>query len=178
MTKYIYFILLFYTTNIFAHPHTFIEIYPTIDVNNDKISNIHFKWKLDEMTSSMLIMEFDVNGNGKIDKKENMFIYLDYFVSLSDYNFYTDIKINDKIQKFPKPKNFKATIENFKICYSFDIEKDYYIKDLKIDFGDEDFFVAPILKKEFTKIIGATPKITELDNDFYFGYRLELIGDK
>ena len=175
--KYIYLILL-YTASLWGHPHTFIEIYPTIKVENNQITNIHFKWKLDEMTSSMLIMEFDTNNNGKIDKKENIFIYLNYFTALSDYNFYTDIKINDKIQKFPKPKNFKATIENFKICYSFDISLKTSINNLKIDFGDEDFFIAPILKKEFLNIIGATPKITELDNDFYFGYRLELIKGK
>ncbi|MCK5293717.1 MAG: DUF1007 family protein, partial [Arcobacteraceae bacterium] len=113
-------------------------------------------------------------SDGKIDKKENSFIYTTYFITLSDYNFYTDIKIKDKIQTFPKPKNFKATIENNKICYSFDIDKNYNIKDLKFDFGDEDFYVATILKKEFIKIVGATPKVSELDNDFYFGYRLEL----
>ncbi len=160
--------------SLFAHPHTFIEIYPTIEVKNNKTTNIHFKWKMDEMTSSMLIMEFDANGNGKIDKEENTYIYFNYFIRLGDYNFYTDIKINDKIQKSTRPKNFKATIENFKICYSFDIKENYNIKDLKIDFGDTDFFIAPILKKEFTKTTGATAKITELDNDFYFGYRLEL----
>ncbi len=175
--KYLYFILL-YSISLFGHPHTFIEIYPTIEVKNNQILNIHFKWKLDEMTSSMLIMEFDINNNGKIDKKENLFIYLNYFTALSDYNFYTDIKIDNKIQILPKPKNFKTTIENFKICYSFDIPVDYDISNFKIDFGDEDFFIAPILKKEFTHITGAIPKITELDNDFYFGYRLELTKGK
>ncbi len=175
--KYIYLILL-YTISLWGHPHTFIEIYPTIKVKDNKITKIHFKWKFDEMTSSMLLMEFDANGNGKIDKNENIYIYLNYFIRLGDYNFYTDIKINDKIHNFTKPKNFKATIENFKICYSFDIKENYNIKNLKIDFGDEDFFIAPILKKEFTKITGATAKITELDNDFYFGYRLELTKEK
>jgi ABC-type uncharacterized transport system substrate-binding protein len=138
------------------------------------MTQIHFKWQLDEMTSSMLIMEFDQNGDGKIDKKENFFIYSSYFITLSDYNFYTDIKINNKIQKFPKPKNFKATIENNKICYSFDIDEKYSIKNTKFDFGDPDFFVAMILKKEFVKIQGAKAIVQELDNDFYFGYRLEI----
>ncbi|MCK5111191.1 MAG: DUF1007 family protein [Arcobacteraceae bacterium] len=157
-----------------AHPHTFIEVYPTIKVKNNTTVKINFKWKLDEMTSSMLIMEFDQNGDGKIDKKENKFIYTSYFISLKDYNFYTDIKIKDKTQFFPEPKNFKATIENNKICYSFDIEEKYNIKDTKFDFGDEEFFVAMILKKEFVKVTGADFKVSELDNDFYFGYRLEL----
>ncbi len=162
-------------TYLYSHPHTFMEIYPTIDVKNGQTTNINFIWKLDEMTSSMLIMEFDFNGNGKIDKEENQFIYAEYFKALRDYNFYTDIKINNKIEKFPDPQNFKAFIENNKVCYSFDIKQNYKIKDMKIDFGDQDFFIAPILKKKFLKITGAKAKITELDNDYYFGYRLELM---
>jgi ABC-type uncharacterized transport system substrate-binding protein len=159
---------------LFAHPHTFIEVYPTIEVKNNKTTKIHFKWMLDEMTSSMLIMEFDQDGDGKINKKESFFVYGSYFTSLRDYNFYTDIKVNGKTQIFPKPKNFRATIEKNKICYSFDIEENYSIKDLKFDFGDEDFFVAMILKDKFTNIKGAKAKVSDLDNDFYFGYRLEL----
>ncbi len=161
---------------LFAHPHTFIEVYPNIKVKDNKIIEIHFKWKIDEMTSSMLIMEFDQNGDGKISKKENTFIYNNYFTQLKDYNFYTDIQIKNKVQKFPKTKNFKATIENNKICYSFDVEKIYNSKDTKFNFGDTDFFVAMILKKEFVKVVGAKAKVSELDNDFYFGYKLELIN--
>ncbi len=173
MFRVLLFVILI-TINIFAHPHTFIEVYPTITVKNNKTTNIHFKWKLDEMTSAMLIMEFDQDGDGKINKKENFFVYGSYFVTLRDYNFYTDIRVNGKIQTFPKPKNFKATIENNKICYSFDIEENYSTKDLKFDFGDEDFFVAMILKDTFVKVTGAKSKVIELDNDFYFGYRLEV----
>ncbi len=167
--------ILFLTFNLsFAHPHTFIEVYPTIEVKDNIMTKINFKWKLDEMTSSMLIMEFDQNGDGKIDKKENKFVYDNYFSTLRDMNFYTNLKIKNKIQIFPKPNNFKATIEDNKICYSFNIEGQYNINDIAFEFGDEDFFVAMILKDKFTNIMGAKAKVLELDNDFFFGYRLEV----
>ena len=159
---------------LFAHPHTFIEVYPTIEVKNNKTTKIQFKWQLDEMTSSMLIMEFDQNGDGKLDKSESNFVYENYFIELKKNNFYTDIKVKDKIKSFPNPINFKVTIENNKICYYFEIVESYNSKDLKLDFGDKDFFVAMILKKEFIKTTGVKTKVVELDNDFYFGYRLEL----
>ncbi|MBT3281261.1 MAG: DUF1007 family protein [Campylobacteraceae bacterium] len=174
MIKKIPLMILLYVINLFAHPHTFIEIYPTIEVKNNQTNKINFKWVLDEMTSSMLIMEFDQNSNNKIDEDENIYILDNYFAPLKDYNFYTNIRLNDKIQFFPKTTNFKATIEENRICYYFDIQEKYNIKDVKFDFGDEDFFVAMVLKKEFIEIIGAQAKIIDLDNDFYFGYRLEL----
>ena len=173
MIRY-FFSLIFIISSAFAHPHTFIEVFPTIKVKDNKTQSIHFKWMLDEMTSSVLIIEFDQDGDGKITKKENDYAYENFFITLKDYNFYTDIKSKGKTQVFPKPINFKATIENNKVCYSFDIQTQYDTKDLQFDFGDTDFFVAMVLKKEFTKIDGAKTKVSELDNDFYFGYRLEL----
>ena len=129
---------------------------------------------MDEMTSSMLIMEFDVNTNNKLDPEEQQHVYENYFSSLMDYNFYTDITVKEKIEKFPKPKNFKAFIENNKLCYAFDIDTKLNISETLFDFGDPDFFIAMILKKEFTNIIGASAVVSDLDNDFYFGYKLEL----
>lgn len=174
MINRVVFILLTFTALLYSHPHTFIEVYPKIEIKNGLTTKINFKWKMDEMTSSMLIMEFDQDGDGIINNIENEFVFKNYFLPLGDYNFYTDIKVKDKTEVFPKPINFKVFIENNRICYEFDIKKDFNIKDTKFDFGDSDFFVAMVLKEQFINITGAKPKVIELDNDFYFGYRLEL----
>ena len=44
---------------LFAHSHTFVDIYPTIDSENNNIKTIHFKWSFDVMSSQLLQMEFD-----------------------------------------------------------------------------------------------------------------------
>jgi ABC-type uncharacterized transport system substrate-binding protein len=173
MIKYL-FTLVFAISSAYAHPHTFIEVFPTITVKDNKTQNIHFRWSLDEMTSSMLIVEFDQNADGKLDNQESQYAYENFFSTLKEFNFYTDVVVKDQTEFFPKPINFKASIQDNKICYDFDIEKQYNIKELKFDFGDTEFFVAMVLKEEFTKITGAKAKVSELDNDFYFGYRLEL----
>jgi ABC-type uncharacterized transport system substrate-binding protein len=167
MLKYILFLL---SINLlYAHPHVFIEVHPTIEVKNNKTTKIHFKWKIDEMTSSMLIMQLDTNGNGKIDKNENSVAYSSYFSSLKEQNFYTIMKLKNRVINF-KPTNFKATIENHKVCYAFDIKGNYNIKDLKFYFRDETFFVAMILQNKFMKITGAKYIIKPLNIG---GYELE-----
>ena len=85
----IFFILHSY---IWAHPHTFIEVEPSIEIKNEKIEHFHLKWTLDEMTSMMLIMELDEDANGKFDKNENTYIYENYFSSLEKQNFYMKAK--------------------------------------------------------------------------------------
>ncbi|MCD6172623.1 MAG: DUF1007 family protein [Sulfurimonas sp.] len=166
------FTLFLLISSVFAHPHTFIEVYPSIEVEKSKFSTIHFKWVLDEMTSTILIMELDSNANGKIDKKENDYIEKEYFSMFKPYSYYTYVKIDKKVVPF-KPENFKATIENHRLCYSFDIYGNYGIKNTIFEFGDSDFYVAMVLKDEFVTIKGSSAKVSGVDNDFYYGYKLE-----
>ncbi len=162
-----------FTVSLIAHPHTFIDVYPTLNANNGVVKTINFKWKIDEMTSSMLIMDVDTDGDGKINSRENRFIRDNYFTIFSDYNYYTYILVNGKSIPFPKVKNFKATIEDYRICYSFDIEGEFDISKTTFEFGDSDFYIAMILKQEFLNITGVSATATGVDNDFYYGYKLE-----
>lgn len=171
MRKIILFFLL--TLPLFAHPHTFIDVYPSITFKDGIAKKIHFMWKIDEMTSSMLIMDVDSNGDGKLSKKESEFIKKEYFSIFKDYNYYTFIKIKGKNIVFPKAKNFIATIENHQVCYSFDIEGYFVAKDIVLEFGDTDFYVAMQLKKKFVNVKGAKAIVSDVDGDFYYGYKLE-----
>ncbi len=166
-------ILSLFISSLFAHPHTFIDVYPTVKMQSDSASVVNFKWVLDDMTSTILIMELDKNTNGKIDESENSYICDEYFSIFKDYSYYTYIKVLGKDIKFPEPENFRATIENNRICYSFDIRVEHNIKNIVFEFGDSDFYVAMVLKDEFVDAKGLDVKVTGVDNDFYYGYRLE-----
>ena len=150
-------ILLLLPSYIFAHPHTFIEVEPSIEIKDEKIQRFHLKWTLDEMTSMMLIMELDINNDGKFDKSENEYIYENYFKSLSEQNFYMDIDSKEK-KLIIKTKNFQALIEKNRLVYSFILDGKMDVKNLKIDFYDEDLFVGMIIKKEYIQIAGIEKK--------------------
>lgn len=169
--KKVILVLLFFS-NLFAHPHIFIDIHSNISTTKDK-STVKFVWKIDEMNSSVLIMESDTNLDNIIDESENKYIYENFFLTLEEFNFYTDIKVNGKSQKFPKVKNFKAYIENHRLCYSFELPKKYDIKNTTFDFGDNDFFVSFMIRNNFIKSPNIKTTITEVDNDFFLGYKLE-----
>ena len=168
------YLLVLFTLTLFAHPHTFIDVYPTMVVKDGKADNIRITWKIDEMTSSMLIMDVDTNGDGKIDSKESKYIEENYFNIFADYNFYTYLIIKGKKVELPTPINFVATIENHRVCYSFDLKYNYVVKNMAFEFGDTDMYTAMVLKDEFTNIAGAKAVVSGVDNDFYYGYRLEL----
>ncbi len=163
--------LLLLVTTLFAHPHTFMDVYPTLKAKNSAKSSMNFKWVMDDMTSAILIMELDTNGNRKIDPNENKFIYKEYFSMFEEYDYYTYIKVNGKNVKLGEPKNFQASIEQGKICYSFDIELNAALKDTVIEFGDKSYYVAMVLKKEFINAEGYETEVTRVEDDYY-GFRL------
>ena len=171
MKKIILFFLL--TFPLFAHPHTFIDVYPSITFKDGVAKKIHFTWKIDEMTSSMLIMDTDTNGDNKLNKKESKLLEENYFNVFADFHYFTYLKIDGKVTPFPNVKNFSATIENHKICYSFDIDGNFKAKNTALEFGDTDFYFAMQLKDNFVDIKGAKAKVSDVDGDFYYGYKLE-----
>lgn len=163
-------ILFLLTISSQAHPHTFIEVKPTIKVEKKEINKLSIKWVLDEMTSMMLIMELDSNANGKFEKDENTYIYKNYFASLEKYNFYMEIDFQKKNLQII-PKNFKASIEKNQLVYSFDIEEKLELKDLKINFYDKDLFVGMILEKKYIKVLGLDEKYANNIKKNIFGVK-------
>ncbi|MEA3353243.1 MAG: DUF1007 family protein [Campylobacterota bacterium] len=170
-----YLIIFFLYLNIsYAHPHTFIEVYPTILVEDKKVKFIKFNWIMDEMSSSMFIMEFDQNGDGNIDEIENNYVYNNYFLTLKNFNFYTNINIKGENIPFPNIKEFKSTIQDNRINFIFSVVPNIDINNTSIEFFDNDYFVAMILKEEFVISNAQSVKVKDIDGDFYFGYRLEI----
>ncbi len=163
----ILYLLLLYT-NCYSHPHTFIEVKPTIEIKNEKIEKINIRWIIDEMTSMMLIMELDDNANGKFERNESDYIYENYFLSLDKYNFYMSLTSkNQKINFIPK--NFKASIENNRIIYSFDIKKKLNLENLEIKFFDELLFVGMIIENDSIIFRGLNSKETKKLKKQIFG---------
>lgn len=168
--KILIFILFLLTVSSQAHPHTFIEVKPSIQVIKKQINKLSIKWVLDEMTSMMLIMELDNNANGKFEKDENTYIYENYFASLKKYNFYMEIDSKNKNLQL-SPKNFKASIEKNQLVYSFDIEEKLDLKDLKINFYDEELFVGLILEKKYIEVLGLDKKYANNIKKNVFGVK-------
>ena len=80
-----------------AHPHVFIEANLEV-VRNDKgeATEIRHVWRFDELFSSSLFLDFDENGNGKLDENELQEIAGITKESIAKYNFYTEIRNGER----------------------------------------------------------------------------------
>ena len=140
-----FFRLLFYacclSSFVSAHPHVFIET--KVDVLPEKII---LTWSFDEMSSAMLMDDYDKNKNKKLDPNEVAFMEKDHFRTLEPYSYF--IHMSDGKDEFDLKRvgEFSASFDAKKLIYTFAIPKPKF-KKYELRFYDAEMYVALILKK-------------------------------
>ncbi|MEJ2501532.1 MAG: DUF1007 family protein, partial [Campylobacterales bacterium] len=102
-------LLLFWVTLLSAHPHCFIDVHPAVDGKK-----LTVKWVFDQMSSQMLMMDFDRDADGRFSDKESRALYKEGFESLKAYDYYTEF-FNGSV-KLPTgaAEGFRASVEGFR----------------------------------------------------------------
>lgn len=112
-------IFLFSGSILFAHPHIFIKYSVEIRITDNAVSGISSIWEFDKAYSSMLIMQFDKNKDGKLSPKEIAELKGKSFDGLIDYEFFTSIEINSRKFKFNSAADFSPSIAGNRMIYRF-----------------------------------------------------------
>lgn len=151
-----------------AHPHTFIDVFPTL-----RDDSIAIRWVIDEMSSQMLILDFDSDGDGTFSPSESDRVRDELFSSLYDYGYYTYFYRGGKRLPAPKATGFRATIEEYKINYHFTLPLPEGTE--MIRFYDAENFSAFFLKdvNDRSSEEGHPWKSRKLGEAYGFGYELE-----
>lgn len=156
--------IIFWTGQTFAHPHVFIDVQPYfISAKNNKVL-LHVKWKLDELTSESIFLDYDENHNLILDINECQNIRRDYVEGYKKYNYFVNILLNKKRKAFhvsnlkiyskkvkkklKNVRNSKLSSKNKKsksniVFYEFDVEVRTKLRrenSLEVSFYDETFY--------------------------------------
>lgn len=156
-----------FTTFLCAHPHVFIDT--KVQVLPEKII---FTWSFDEMSSAMLMDDYDKNKNKKLDPEEIAFMEKDHFKTLEPYSYF--IHMSDGKDEFDLKRviEFGASFENKKLIYTFAIPKPK-LKKYELRLYDAEMYVALIIKKEWLTCKEPIKcKIEGYDADFYYAYKV------
>jgi len=105
--------------NLYAHPHIFIVQRVSIVFDDQGLAGFKMRWGFDEMFSSMIIGDYDRNQNGRLESTEVQTIKEKAFNYISDYNYFTFVKIGGKPFEVKYIKDFVAVLENNKLIYEF-----------------------------------------------------------
>ena len=91
-----------------SHPHIFL--YSTVKVVFDEkgLAGVQVNWVFDEMFSSMMILDFDKNRNGRFEPAEIESLKKGAFDNLRQFDYFMHIKISGKSFKVKYVTDFSA----------------------------------------------------------------------
>lgn len=107
-----------------AHPHVFAEA--TMEIVADKtghLEKLHNAWWMDELFSSSVIVDFDKNANGKLDKGELAAIGKQVASSIQEWSFYTFVHRGADLVALKAPPTLDVVYDETrrKLRFSFDM---------------------------------------------------------
>ncbi len=168
---------LFYS-GLSAHPHVFIDNHVTIVFDGKGLAGFQLRWLFDDMTSSGFIMDYDANGDGRLDGNEVKVLKAEAFDNLKNYNYMTSVSIDDRDFKVQYVKNFFAEVENGRLSYNFLIPCHVSAitdnKQIRLSVFDQEFFIDFTLNKmigvrEAESIDHRYRTQKDLKKTYYFG---------
>ena len=131
----------------FAHPHVFaearVEIVGTPDSRLAAIRNI---WRMDELFSSSVLVDFDKNANGVLDEDELAEIGAVVKESIAEWDFYTFVETAGRSVEMSPPDVIHTLYENGQLLMFFEMRAgeavDLVAGKLTVANFDDTFFVA------------------------------------
>ena len=179
----IFLVILVFFQISYSHPHEFANVELKLNIKQDNTIYIQVSWEFDEMSSMMLIEDFDKNRDGQFDAMENIKVEKDAFEVLKEIDFYAFMSINKKKYSVRSYKNFNVSIKNHKVVYKFTILEnkvtDKKIKDFTLFFADSDNYTAFLLKKENVRVIVDEPikytyEVKEVEYEYFLCDQLHI----
>ena len=102
-----------------AHPHVFIVQQLNVVFDDKGLAGIGVRWKMDDMFASMIAEDYDLDRNGKFEPTEVQAVKEKAFSFISEYSYFTFIKIDDTPFQVKLIRDFNAILENRKLVYEF-----------------------------------------------------------
>ncbi len=173
-------VLLFMPITSVAHPHVFIDNRVSVLFNDKGLAGFKLEWTFDEMFSSTIIQDFDLNLDGKFNEKEIKKMESVTFSNLKKYDWFTYITINGKQFKIKDINGFYAGIDSGVVFYEFflpcEVTAAERNREVKIAIFDPTYFVQilwasenPFCFKDTSNIMLSYEVFEEEENSYYYG---------
>ncbi len=109
---------------LFAHPHIMLMTDLKFEFTGHLCKGVWVEWGFDRFFSSMIIQDYDADGDGSFSSKEIQEIHDHAFINLKRYGYFVSIR-KGNIRKSPdKVENFSARQKDGQLFYNFFIPMD------------------------------------------------------
>lgn len=146
-----------------AHPHVWVDSQYRVKVDQPSITTLEATWSLDLFTSTSLIAEYDVDGDGELKGQEKLDM-IDVLKSFDKYGFFIKMK-QDGAELVPKDVrviDVRIRDQMLWIRLSIQLPKAVNLETstLSVAFGDDElYFAMEPLEEGLVRLSGALAEI-------------------
>lgn len=115
-------LLLANSTGLRSHPHVFAEARLDVVLDGTKISALRHLWRFDELFTSTVLVEFDLNSDLKLDDAELNTVAETVHESLADFNYFQFVTLGGKDVAMKAPDTLIADIQDNQLIILFQSE--------------------------------------------------------
>ena len=145
-----------------AHPHVFVDARIEVNIAADgTVKSIANVWRFDDAFSSMVVMDFDKNGDHKLETSELDVLSSTILKNTGDYNWFQSVTANGKEVKLVAPGRMMAEMRDGQLLVLFKIRPAQPLKLAgKLTFGiyDPTFYTAITFQKDSDLVLHDLPK--------------------
>ena len=103
-----------------AHPHVWITAKAEIVFAPDgRITGVRHSWTFDEAYTAYVTQGLDKNGDGKLTPDELQPLADENTASLSEFGYFTVVKVNGRKQAFDAPREPRMVMEQKQVALSY-----------------------------------------------------------
>jgi tRNA threonylcarbamoyladenosine biosynthesis protein TsaE len=164
-----------------AHPHVWIVAEVTLVMHDGSIEAMQVSWTFDDFYSSLILEEFDKDGDGALSEAELAVVAQNQQEEdLGSYNYFTYITLGDQPLKVESVQDFRAEFNQDLLRFTFTVPMPAKVDPAKTPFAfslhDPEYYIdIEIDRKNPVQYTGTAPKacqtvvVEDQENPIYFG---------
>ncbi|MEZ5871101.1 MAG: DUF1007 family protein [Nitratireductor sp.] len=130
-----------------AHPHVFVE--SNLEILRDaqgNVTELRHVWRFDDLFSSDVLLNYDANGDGKLDAAELDEVGRTVGSSIAEYDYYTEVRSGSETDEFNPPEAVMVDYVDNQVLMFFSLKMKEPVslkgKPFKVSVSDPTFYVA------------------------------------
>lgn len=134
-------------TSATAHPHVFVE--PHVEIVGNAagtMTAIRNVWRMDELFSSSVVVDFDKNANGALDPDELDAVGETVRTSIAEWSFYSFVEMDGRDVDLVPPEKMHTLYQDGQLIFFFEMPLkdpiDLAEHKVKVSNFDDSFYVA------------------------------------
>lgn len=151
-----------------SHAHIFIDYKLHAIVNESGITGVYVNWTFDNMFAAFIKEEFDLNGDNKLSKEEQLQVYEKSFKDWKRGDYFIVLKEGEEKIPVPTAQKFSArlTEQGNSVEYTFFIPLDIKAADaeksLHVLFIDPEIYIDFATSKELISVANKAKESIEV----------------